>query len=496
MVVVCAPARAASPLLGQWPLESSHVSAGEDLTDDVSGNEQALSSPQGTMHFGSAGGKFGGYLDNATTNILTVDSPLLAPAHVTLLAWIKQSTFPGNLKYLAGRGDDGPTCGGSSYALYTAYAAKPGLRFYVRTPTTSGLSDAPPNAAVFDGNWHLVAGTFDGAAVRLYVDGTPIGTPQPVPDAIDYSYAHSQFYVGNYPAVCDPSDWPGAIDEVRVYDRALSQTELARLAAAAGPDAPDLVPDAPPGPPPAPHEHTLLGQVTYDPGFDVGFDANAVLSPFIRSPAPKALTVALQDPAGTTVAARDMTERDTVAGVYTPVLYRFDGLAACAGCSVVLLEGGVVQDRVPVSFTGEAGQDEADLAYGRARTGGVVTGTVLTPSSLRPTALEVVVRDGDGRLLADSARLPGCAARGTCPTATAYAYRLTGLPLAGVPVTAELLQSNGKRPVVVDSAPFTLDAAGETVAPDLTAFADPPPKGPGRVLFGQLNVVKPFAPGA
>src|SRR5262249_24928696 len=157
-------------------------------------------------------------------------------------AWIKQSGYPGLLRYIAGRGNDGPTCSGSSYALYTGYSGVAGLHFYVRQPdaaATGVLSDSPPDSAVFDGKWHPVAGTFDGAHIRLYVDGVEVGPPNPAsgtgsgPPIIDPA-----FYVDAYPpqAAClGASDFPGLIDEVRVYNRALTASELQRLAAATGP---------------------------------------------------------------------------------------------------------------------------------------------------------------------------------------------------------------------------------------------------------------------
>ncbi len=176
--------RAAGPLVAQWPLDASHSSGGSDYTDDVSGNGLALSSPATTMHFGTALGKFGGYLANSNTTPLQATSPLLAPAQLTLMAWVKQNGDPGTLRYIAGRGDDGGICGGSSYALYTGYAGLPGLHFYVRTPgpTAPGVvSDAPPSASVFDNSWHLIAGTYDGTNVRLYVDGNQVVRPSPRP---------------------------------------------------------------------------------------------------------------------------------------------------------------------------------------------------------------------------------------------------------------------------------------------------------------------------
>jgi hypothetical protein len=250
-------ASAAAPLVADWPLDGA-TTAGTDTTADNSGNGLALSSAAGTMHFGTAGGKFGGYLSDSNVTPLQVDSPLLATQQVTLLAWIKQNGNPGFLRYIAGRGDDGSTCNGSSYGLYSGYSGNPGLHFYVRQPDpggTSALSDAPPDSAVFDNQWHLVAGTFDGANVRLYVDGNQIGAAKPA-SGIGYGapQIHSNFYVDGYPpaAGCFGNfDFPGLIDEARVYDRALSATELTRLAAAPGPTPPVLEPDAG-GPSPQP----------------------------------------------------------------------------------------------------------------------------------------------------------------------------------------------------------------------------------------------------
>ncbi|HEY2054866.1 MAG TPA: LamG domain-containing protein [Solirubrobacterales bacterium] len=259
VLAMAGTADAAAPLIAQWPLAESSVSGGVEYTPDVSGNGLALAAAPGSMHFGTAEGKFGGYLSGSNTTNLQVDSPLLAPQQLTLMAWIKQSGNPGVLRYIAGRGDDGPTCLGSSYALYTGYPGNPGLHFYLRQPgpgAPSVLSEPAPDATVFDGKWHLVAGTFDGSNMRFYVDGNQIGPAMPA-SGISYEapITGSEFYVDGYPpqASCvGIPDFPGNIDEVRLYGRALSPTELGRLAAAPGPVAPDLVPDegAPSGPPP------------------------------------------------------------------------------------------------------------------------------------------------------------------------------------------------------------------------------------------------------
>jgi hypothetical protein len=271
-------AQGASPLIAQWGFEEPETTGPREVVPDESGNGNDLSTEPFTMRFGTEGGKFGQYLSGFETAAPEVTSPSLAPQRLTLLAWIKQEGNPGTLRYIAGRGDDGGgSCSGGSYDLYTGYPGAEGLRFYIRTTEPGAppvLSEAAPES-VFDGDWHLVAGTFDGSDVRFYVDGAQVGPAMPAPGiAYGAPITGQSFYVARYaPEVhCpDSGSFPGDIDEVRVYDRALSGTELARLAAAPGPTPPVLVPDpgaeepAPPTPPAPPSEEARAGGGTVNP---------------------------------------------------------------------------------------------------------------------------------------------------------------------------------------------------------------------------------------
>jgi Concanavalin A-like lectin/glucanases superfamily/Thrombospondin type 3 repeat len=230
-------AQAAAPLSGQWHLDS----ASGLTTADSSGNGLTATSA-GAIALGA--GRFGNAL--AGSGVLRAGtSSLLAPAQLTLVAWIKQNGTPPTLKYIAGRGDDGaPTCLGSSYALYTGYPASPGLRFYIRDTAGGSSFTANAPASTFDNAWHMLAGVYDGSFVHLYVDGAEIGPAAAAPAPPKYDFPGSDFYMGGYPVgACGLSAFPGSIDEVRLYDRALNGSELLRLASAAGPAPPDLVPD-------------------------------------------------------------------------------------------------------------------------------------------------------------------------------------------------------------------------------------------------------------
>lgn len=104
-----------------------------------------------------------------------------------------------------------------------------GLQFYVSTNGGTGYTLSPdPGSAIWDGRWHSVIGTYDGSTVRLYVDGQQVGAGTPDTAAISYGLATSNdLVIGEYPGTCPgPMGFPGAIDAVKVFDRALGASEI------------------------------------------------------------------------------------------------------------------------------------------------------------------------------------------------------------------------------------------------------------------------------
>ena len=156
------------------------------------------------------------------------NNPLLEPENVTVDAWVRAAGSPGRYRYIVAKGAD--ACGGSSYALYTG--TNGGLVFYIAGPPKLLAVPSPPaSSTIWDGKWHHVAGIFDGSVVRLYVDGAEVGfgARRPKKSSIVYDLStNNDLLIGNYVGGCT-APFNGEIGEVQVFDRAISQTEIATL---------------------------------------------------------------------------------------------------------------------------------------------------------------------------------------------------------------------------------------------------------------------------
>jgi hypothetical protein len=103
------------------------------------------------------------------------------------------------------------------------------LGFVRRRPPGSSsnyliASGAAPTAA--DGTWHHAAGVADAAGTRIWMDGKRLDTDV---TSVPFTYtAGSPFTVGG--AASGSQAFEGWLDDVRVYDRTLTDSEIKALA--------------------------------------------------------------------------------------------------------------------------------------------------------------------------------------------------------------------------------------------------------------------------
>jgi hypothetical protein len=88
------------------------------------------------------------------------------------------------------------------------------------TPSVDGVT-----AVGFD-EWHHVAGVFDGADIKLYLDGAIDASS---PTTIPIGTNDLDVFIGDNPEATGRY-WDGIIDEVRIYNKALSESEVLFLA--------------------------------------------------------------------------------------------------------------------------------------------------------------------------------------------------------------------------------------------------------------------------
>jgi Concanavalin A-like lectin/glucanases superfamily len=225
-----AGAATTDPLVGEWHMDALNV-AGEGVwsTPDSSGAGLDLSGnvPPSAL----VPGKWGNAVDFSAASFdelsTTQPEPQLEPAQVTVMGWVKAASSPGPNAYIIAQGG-GPACTPSSYALTTG--GDGGLQFDVSDGASVSPS-ADPGPRVWDGSWHFVVGTYDGTTVRLFVDGNEVTPSTASNTVINYQLPTNRFALGGYP---DPNCrqfafYTGALDEARVYDRALTAAEIEQL---------------------------------------------------------------------------------------------------------------------------------------------------------------------------------------------------------------------------------------------------------------------------
>ncbi|MAY82405.1 MAG: hypothetical protein CL930_16690, partial [Deltaproteobacteria bacterium] len=161
-------------------------------------------------------GQYGNALSMGGSGSVIVphDSAIEPDGAYSLEAWMRRDGAPSDFEVIVIKGD--PSSIG--LALYTDLLI---FGFDDEDETEWGAV----TTGVTDGDWHHIVGVFDGSELSLYVDGslaasTPTFGAQPAANTDDLS-------VGSYYGL--GGGWNGQIDQIRMYDDALSSSEVVDL---------------------------------------------------------------------------------------------------------------------------------------------------------------------------------------------------------------------------------------------------------------------------
>lgn len=145
------------------------------------------------------------YIDCGNNPLLNITGKQL-----TVTCWIKISEYPNEQKYIASKWDPG-------YSWILALNSNGSIGF-VLFPGEDLISPFP----VMLNKWHQIIGIYDGNEQKIYLDGVKIASKKET-RSINMSYAslivgrHHNHYGHRF---------IGNIDELRIYNKALSQAEI------------------------------------------------------------------------------------------------------------------------------------------------------------------------------------------------------------------------------------------------------------------------------
>ncbi len=197
-------------LLNHWTFDGSDITGGM-IRDRVSGNNGNLVSVASSSFYSL--GKMGqGVTFDGVDDAIRTSSDSIGTGDVTVTAWIKpRSEGENNLGAIVNNGT-------------FFFAARSTNAIEVRN-NNNNLSSTDNNAITL-GKWQFVTATRSGTNVGLYVNGVSLCVVSCASNDAPVA-GNTNVYIGNRPAADRSFD--GSIDDVRIYNRVLTQTEISKI---------------------------------------------------------------------------------------------------------------------------------------------------------------------------------------------------------------------------------------------------------------------------
>jgi YD repeat-containing protein len=210
-----------SGLVGWWRGET-------DASDSAGSHDGSFQNENTAISPTLAAGFVGGAMSfDGSVHVTVPDAPELRPGELTLETWVYPTTQTSTKQEIVAR-------------AFSAGAAETyGLGLVNRVPNfwtqhaVAGAHQLNAASAALPLNvWTHLAATFDGAAKRLYVNGALVASASNL-DALSYAGAAVPITIGGLWSATGASfEYLGRLDEVSVYEQALSSIDINAIYAA------------------------------------------------------------------------------------------------------------------------------------------------------------------------------------------------------------------------------------------------------------------------
>jgi hypothetical protein len=222
----------ANGLIGHWTFDGADITRNQILDKSGFGNHGGYFGDATTTVIGKLGQAVSFVNDGNPDGHVSMGDPTTFDGltSITVSAWAKSATAGSNTApeiHIFDKSDcEGVTpergtfeLGGfpaSNKAVFLVYPAGVG------SPHSSGES----TTNIDDGNWHMWTGVYDGTNLSIWVDGVQQNSANV--GSFTLSSSVGWLVVGGE---CDSQyfTWNGAVDDARIYNRALSTAEIRQL---------------------------------------------------------------------------------------------------------------------------------------------------------------------------------------------------------------------------------------------------------------------------